>query len=116
MKLKTKIALALITSVISCGAFAQTVTAPKTESLLSNILSEQIQTNQHLVRLLAKDQNAGNILTPAQKKTSCLYEDKYYSAGAPLTVGTETLRCTLSGEIPTWKNANDANIVAVEGK
>ena len=103
MKFNTKIALILAASVISCSAFAQSVSAPKTDSLLSSILGEQVQTNQHLVQLLAKDQDAGITLTPEQKKTSCLYESHYYSSGAPLTVGKETLRCTLSGEIPTGK-------------
>ncbi|EEW6750927.1 DUF1496 domain-containing protein [Salmonella enterica] len=116
MKFNTKIALILATSVISCSAFAQSVSAPKTDSLLSSILGEQVQTNQHLVQLLAKDQDAGITLTPEQKKTSCLYESHYYSSGASLTVGKETLRCTLSGEIPTWENANEGNIVSVEGK
>ncbi|EBU2048101.1 DUF1496 domain-containing protein [Salmonella enterica] len=116
MKFYTKIAFVLTASVISCSAFSQSVSVPKTDSMLSSILGEQVQTNQHLVQLLAKDQNAGITLTPAQKKTSCLYENNYYSSGALLTVGTEKLRCTLSGEIPTWKNANDGNIVAVESK
>ncbi|HFN4594681.1 TPA: DUF1496 domain-containing protein, partial [Escherichia coli] len=116
MKSNTKIALILAASVISCSAFAQSVSAPKTDSLLSSILGEQVQTNQHLVQLLAKDQDAGITLTPEQKKTSCLYESHYYSSGASLTVGKETLRCTLSGEIPTWENANEGNIVSVEGK
>ncbi|MDE4720014.1 DUF1496 domain-containing protein [Klebsiella pneumoniae] len=116
MKSNTKIALILTASVISCSAFAQSVSAPKTDSLLSNILGEQVQTNQHLVQLLAKYQDAGITLTPEQKKTSCLYESHYYSSGASLTVGKETLRCTLSGEIPTWENANEGNIVSVEGK
>ncbi|HFK7367498.1 TPA: hypothetical protein ACG0BQ_004985, partial [Klebsiella pneumoniae] len=116
MKFNTKIALILATSVISCSAFAQSVSAPKTDSLLSSILGEQVQTNQHLVQLLAKDQDAGITLTPEQKKTSCLYESHYYSSGASLTVGKETLRCTLSGVIPTWENANEGNIVSVEGK
>ncbi|EGX6319787.1 hypothetical protein JE506_004227 [Salmonella enterica] len=116
MKFNTKIALILAASVISCSAFAQSVSAPKTDSLLSSILGEQVQTNQHLVQLLAKDQDAGITLTPEQKKTSFLYESHYYSSGAPLTVGKETLRCTLSGEIPTWENANEGNIVSVEGK
>ncbi|HDH7695292.1 TPA: hypothetical protein PJH04_002901 [Escherichia coli] len=116
MKFNTKIALILAASVISCSAFAQSVSAPKTDSLLSSILGEQVQTNQHLVQLLAKDQDAGITLTPEQKKTSCLYESHYYSSGAPLTVGKETLRCTLSGEIPTWENASEGNIVSIEGK
>ncbi|EAA1528589.1 hypothetical protein DL097_23410 [Salmonella enterica subsp. enterica] len=116
MKLNTKVTLILTTSVISCSAFAQSVSAPKTDSLLSSILGEQVQTNQHLVQLLAEDQNAGLTLTPEQKKTSCLYESHYYSSGARLTVGKETLRCTLSSEIPTWENANEGNIVSVEGK
>ena len=116
MKSNTKIALILTASVISCSAFAQSVSAPKTDSLLSSILGEQVQTNQHLVQLLAKEQNAGLTLTPEQKKTACLYESHYYSSGARLTVGKETLRCTLSGEIPTWENANEGNIVSVEGK
>ncbi|EPJ7050956.1 DUF1496 domain-containing protein [Citrobacter freundii] len=116
MKFTTKIALILAASVISCSAFAQSVSAPKTDSLLSSILGEQVQTNQHLVQLLAKDRDAGITLTPEQKKTSCLYESHYYSSGAPLTVGKETLRCTLSGEIPTWENVNEGNIVSVEGK
>ncbi|WP_336819776.1 DUF1496 domain-containing protein [Cedecea sp. MMO-103] len=116
MKSNTKITLILTASVISCSAFAQSVSAPKTDSLLSSILGEQVQTNQHLVQLLAKDQNASLTLTPEQKKTACLYESHYYSSGARLTVGKETLRCTLSGEIPTWENANEGNIVSVEGK
>lgn len=116
MKSNTKIALILTASVISCSAFAQSVSAPKTDSLLSSILGEQVQTNQHLVQLLAKDQNTSLTLTPEQKKTACLYESHYYSSGARLTVGKETLRCTLSGEIPTWENANEGNIVSVEGK
>ncbi|HFG9852878.1 TPA: DUF1496 domain-containing protein [Salmonella enterica subsp. enterica serovar Johannesburg] len=116
MKSNTNIALILTASVISCSAFAQSVSAPKTDSLLSSILGEQVQTNQHLVQLLAKDQNASLTLTPKQKKTACLYESHYYSSGARLTVGKETLRCTLSGEIPTWENANEGNIVSVEGK
>ncbi|HAF2409432.1 TPA: DUF1496 domain-containing protein [Salmonella enterica] len=116
MKFNTKIALILAASVISYSTFSQSVSAPKTDSLLSSILGEQVQTNQHLVQLLAKDQDAGITLTPEQKKTSCLYESHYYSSGASLTVGKETLRCTLSGEIPTWENANEGNIVSVEGK
>lgn len=106
MKLYTKVALILTASVISCSTFAQSVSAPKTDSLLSSILGEQVQTNQLLVQLLAKDQNAGLTLTPEQKKTSCLYESHYYSSGARLTVGKETLRCTLNSETPTWENAN----------
>lgn len=38
MKLNTKIALILTASVISYSAFAQSVSAPKTDSLLSSIL------------------------------------------------------------------------------
>lgn len=68
MKSNTKIALILTASVISCSAFAQSVSAPKTDSLLSNILGEQVQTNQHLVQLLAKDQNAGLTLTRNKRK------------------------------------------------
>lgn len=68
MKFNTKIALILAASVISCSAFAQSVSAPKTDSLLSSILGEQVQTNQHLVQLLAKDQDAGITLTPEQRK------------------------------------------------
>ncbi len=116
MKMKTKIALVLTTSLISGSVFAQTVTAPETDSLLNNIFVQQSEANQLLKQLVVKAPVSEITLTDAQRKTSCLYENKYYSTGAPLTVGTETLRCTLSGEIPTWKNANDGNIVAVEGK
>lgn len=116
MKFNTKTVLVLTASVISCSAFAQSVSAPKTDSLLSDILGELIQTNQHLVQLLAKDQNTDITLTTTQKKTSCLYENNYYSSGALLTVGTRILRCSLNGEVPTWKNVNDGDVFASEGK
>lgn len=68
MKFTTKIALILAASVISCSAFAQSVSAPKTDSLLSSILGEQVQTNQHLVQLLAKDQGCRYYTDPGTKE------------------------------------------------
>ncbi|ECC4040345.1 DUF1496 domain-containing protein [Salmonella enterica] len=116
MKMKTKIALALATSLISSSVFAQTVTAPETNTLLNNIYVQQSEANQLLKQLVGKAPSSEITLTDAQRKTSCLYESHYYSSGARLTVGKETLRCTLSGEIPTWENANEGDIVSVEGK
>ncbi|EBY1625029.1 TPA: DUF1496 domain-containing protein [Escherichia coli] len=131
MKLTSNIVLFVTAAVFSCSAFsqavsvskageqlgniAQAVTAPETDSLLKHIFEQQLQTNSLLLQI-ANDQASGVTLTPAQKKTSCLNENKYYSSGALLTVGSEKLRCTLSGEIPTWENANEGNIVSVEGK
>ncbi|EEI7038581.1 DUF1496 domain-containing protein [Salmonella enterica] len=131
MKFNIKFALVLTASVFSSSVFAQAVSAPKsdvllgniaqavtapeTDTLLKHILEQQLQTNNLLLQI-ANDQASGVTLTSAQKKTSCLYENKYYSSGSQLTVGSEKLRCTLSGEIPTWKNANEGNIASIEGK
>lgn len=46
MKMKTKIALVLTTSLISSSVFAQTVTAPETNTLLNNIYVQQSEANQ----------------------------------------------------------------------
>nr|WP_236744976.1 hypothetical protein [Klebsiella variicola] len=55
------------------------------------------------------------LLTPEQKKTSACMK-VITTAVAHHYRRKETLRCTLSGEIPTWENVNEGNIVSVEGK
>lgn len=111
MKLSRKLAFFIAVSAVSCSALAETTVAPVSDSLLRLQYAQQVQTNQLLQTLIAQNPPSAVTLTEAQKKTACVYENKYYSGGALLVVGASTIRCGRDGDYPAWKDLNDGQIL-----
>lgn len=116
MKSLTKLAFVIAVSAVSSSALAETIVAPASDSLLRLQYTQQVQTNQLLQTLIAQNQSSAVALTETQKKTACVYENKYYSGGALLQVGPSTIRCGRDGDYPAWKDLNDGKILPSESK
>ncbi len=116
MKLLRKLAFVIAVSAASSSVLAETNVAPVTDNILKQQLMQQTQTNQLLQTLIAQNPSSAVALTETQKKTACVYENKYYSGGALLQVGPSTIRCGRDGDYPAWKGLDDSKIVQPEGK
>ena len=92
-----------VVSLISSGVFADDGNAPIKNYVLNELLVQQKQTNHLLQTLIDKDGSSIVPPTDAQIKTSCLYNNKYYSSGSTIVAGPDTVRCTMMGDVPIWK-------------
>lgn len=92
-----------VVSLISSGVFADDGNAPIKSNVLNELLAQQKQTKNLLQTLIDKDRSSIVTPTDAQIKTSCIYNNKYYSSGSTIVAGPDTIRCTMMGDIPIWK-------------
>ncbi|WP_432414139.1 DUF1496 domain-containing protein [Pantoea allii] len=116
MKLITKLALMFAVSAVSSSVLAETIVAPVSDNIMKQQLAQQAQTNQLLQALIAQNSSSAVSLTDTQKKTACVYDNKYYSGGALITVGAMTIRCGRDGDYPAWKDLNDGKTVSPDSK